>query len=480
MSLRMRLALWYCALTGAVVIFACMYSYAVHSRTHYDELDATLRNVAEHVAEEFAAAPTEQERARVLLNSHRFGTEVRIYERHGQLRVILPTPPTVTPDLTEMLAGRPRTAYPPVAALAPRLHPVPSGSGTFGLTSDERGGRWRVFVLPDDTTEAASHYLVAALPLAHLDASVRNYGRLMLTMAILGCALTFGAGWLIAGRALRPVTALTSSARTIAQSRAFSQRVTVGIPHDELGRLATTFNEMLTSLEQAYRSQQRFVSDASHELRAPITVIQANLELLRRHGAMPSAEREQAVAEAYTETTRLSRLVADLLVLARADAGVSVRRVPVELDRLFMEVLGEARHLTRGHRFEIETIEPVIVEGDPDRLKQLLLILVDNAIKYTPAGGHIGVALNRTHTEANLRVRDSGIGIDDRDLPRVFDRFYRADPARRRDPGGTGLGLGIARWIALQHGGSIELASVLGRGTTATLRLPFKGLTLHR
>lgn len=472
LSLRMRLALWYCALTGVVVILVCLYSYAVHSRTHYDELDITLRNVSEHVAQELATAQSDESRARVLMDSHRLGTEVRVYEMDGERRIVVPSQPAVTVDVNAVLAEPARAAYPAIAALAPRFHPVPASPGMFGLTSDGGGARWRVFVLPGTTQDGRSHYLVAAAPLAHLDAAVRDFGRLMLLMATVGCALTFLAGWLIAGRALRPVTTLTDTARSIAQSRVFSQRVDVGVGHDELGRLAMTFNEMLASLEQAYRAQQRFVSDASHELRAPITVIQGNLELLQRHATMPTAEREQAVTEAHTEATRLTRLVTDLLVLARADAGVPIRRALVELDRLLMEVVGEARHLARGHRLNIDTVEPVVVEGDPDRLKQLLLILTDNAIKYTPPGGSIGLALRRRRGMAEFRIRDAGIGIAETELPHVFERFYRADPARRRDPGGTGLGLGIARWITVQHGGSIELVSTEGQGTTATVQLP--------
>ena len=475
LSLRMRLALWYCALTGAVVILVCLYSYAVHSRTHYDELDITLRSVTEHVAQELATAPNDEVRARVLTDSYRLGAVVRVYEMDGGRRVVLPTQSAVTVDVNAVLARPAPAAYPAIAAFAPRFHPVPARRGVFGLTSDGAGARWRVFVLPGTTLDGQSHYLIAAVPLAHLDAAVRDFGRLMMLMAVVGCAFTFLAGWFIAGRALRPVTTLTDTARSIAQSRVFSQRVDVGVGHDELGRLAMTFNEMLASLEQAYRAQQRFVSDASHELRAPITVIQGNLELLQRHATMPAADREQAVTEAHTESTRLARLVADLLVLARADAGVPIRRVPVELDRLLMEVVGEARHLGHGHRLNIETVEPAVVEGDPDRLKQLLLILTDNAIKYTPTGGSIGVALRRRRGMVEFRIRDAGIGIAEEELSRVFERFYRADPARRRDPGGTGLGLGIARWIAMQHGGSIELVSTEGEGTTATVELPLTG-----
>jgi signal transduction histidine kinase len=471
-SLRLRLALWYCALTGAVVVLVCFYSYAVHSRAHYDELDAVVQVATRHVAGELGGARSDAERARVLTSAHRLGTEVRMYRADGRRHTLLPGPPAVDVDVGAVMAGPPAPAYPRVAGLAPALRPGEPGPGAFGLTRGADGARWRVFVLPDTTEEGTPYYLATALSLAHLDASVRQFARLMVVMAVLGCVLTFLAGWLIAGRALRPVAALTETARGIAQSRVFSRRVAVGAPRDELGRLATTFNEMLASLELAYAAQQRFVSDASHELRAPITVIQANLELLQRHPTMPATEREQAVSEAYAESARLARLVGDLLALARADAGVPMRRERVELDRVLMNVLGEARHLARGHRLEIEAIEPVVVQGDPDRLTQLLLIPLDNALRYSPPSGHVGVALRRRRGEVEVSIHDTGIGITADDLPHVFDRFYRADPARTRDPGGTGLGLGIARWIAVQHDGAIDLASAPGQGTTVSIRLP--------
>ncbi len=229
---------------------------------------------------------------------------------------------------------------------------------------------------------------------------------------------------------------------------------------------------MLASIEVAYRAQQRFISDASHELRAPLTAIQGNLELLRRHRAMPEAEREEALTEVERESTRLSRLVADLLVLARADAGVSLKCCPVDLDAVVLEAYREARHLSQGQTLTLDPFEPAGVEGDEDRLKQLLLILLDNAFKYTPATGRVTLGLHRRETDVEIVVRDTGVGIAPEDLPLVFERFYRADPARSRDPGGTGLGLPIAQWIVEQHDGTITLESELGQGTTATVLLP--------
>jgi signal transduction histidine kinase len=205
---------------------------------------------------------------------------------------------------------------------------------------------------------------------------------------------------------------------------------------------------------------------------------------------MPVADRQEAVAEARREAHRLSRLVADLLALARADAGVSMRREAVELDRVLMQAFSEAHHFSRGQQMDVSDLEPAVVFGDADRLKQLFLILLDNATKYTPTGGSVMVSMQRVpsaHDErgtgangaeagpgehVEVTVTDTGIGIRAEDLPHVFERFYRADPARGRDPGGTGLGLSIARWIVEQHGGEISVESQAGSGTTVKVQLP--------
>jgi signal transduction histidine kinase len=209
----------------------------------------------------------------------------------------------------------------------------------------------------------------------------------MAVLALLSSAATFAANWLLARGALRPVAVVTATARAIAHARGFDRRVEVQARQDEVGQVAATFNEMLESLEQTYRAEQRFVSHASHELRAPLTAIQANLEILERRPDLPIEERREAVAEASHEARRLTQLVADLLALARADAGIAIRRAPVELDRLLLDVLSEVRHLVRGQRLGVVTLVPSIVVGDQDRLRQLLLIVLDNAIKYTPSEG---------------------------------------------------------------------------------------------
>jgi len=474
MSLRHRLALSYGGLTGLLILLVCAYSFAVHSRAHYDEIDGVLASSAEHVAEELAAARTPDERTGVVRASELLGSVVRIYGADGTLHLQSENGVSVPPlAVHTAVAGASPPPYPGIGRLAPALQEAARRRGSFGLARGE-DQRWRSYELPL-LLSGGGEYLAVIAPLGPIDDSVRRFGQLMILMAVVGAALAFLAGWLIAAHALRPVAVLTDTAGTIARSREFSRRVVAdvaGSARDELTRLAATFNEMLGSLEQAYSAQKRFVSDASHELRAPLTVIQANLELLRDRPDMPVGDRERATDEAAREASRMARLVADLLALARADAGAPLRRGPVELDRVLMDVVGEVRHLARGQRLEIGALEPSAIMGDPDRIKQLFLILVDNAVRYTRPGGRVRVSLRQQGGVAAFVVEDTGIGITPGDLPHVFERFYRADPARSRDPGGTGLGLPIARWIAGQHGGSVELESKPGRGTTATVWLP--------
>lgn len=310
-------------------------------------------------------------------------------------------------------------------------------------------------------------------------------GALSLLVATLG-------GWWLARAALRPIDRLTRDAHAIGESRDFGRRVAElpvfgKRPRDEVGRLATTFNEMLGQLQEAYgeleqtlASQRRFVADASHELRTPLATVRTNLELLQRAaGSLDDADRDEALADALAEVRRLSRLVADLLTLARADSGLRAeRREEVRVDDVVRDVYRQGRLLAlpREQRLMLDGLDEIVVRGDPDQLKELLLILVDNAVTYTSEGGEIRLGAERHDGDARIAVTDNGGGIAASDLPHIFERFYRADQTRARDSeplrGGTGLGLSIAHWIAEEHGGRIEVQSEPGRGSTFTVHLP--------
>jgi signal transduction histidine kinase len=212
------------------------------------------------------------------------------------------------------------------------------------------------------------------------------------------------------------------------------------------------------------------VADSSHELRTPLTTIRGNAELLLEFPDVTPDDRAAALLQIRREAERLSRLVHDLLTLARADARQPLARRPVALAPLLEDVVDQARRLTSGQALTVEIRRPATVVGDPDALRQVILILLDNAVKHTPAGGRITARLEADAGQVRLAVIDTGRGVAPRDLPHIFERFYRADPSRRA--GGAGLGLAIAKWIAEQHAGAITVHSVQGQGATFTVELP--------
>jgi two-component system, OmpR family, sensor kinase len=472
MAIRLRLALWYGALFALVLLLVTLLSYSLHVRGHYDDRDRALVTSAGHMAGEARAMPNGPH-----LVEGSGGLEVgfRLYDAQGVVREQTPDIahlPSLDPlALLRMPAG---PAYDALAGLAPPLMApdIPS-TGAFGLISTPEQ-RWRVYVVSLGQPGTITGFLATLTPLGRLDESIRLYRLILLALGLAGLSAALLGGWAIAGGALRPIARMTSTASTIAHSRDLSHRIATPTHHDELGRLATTFNDMLSSIEAAYGAQQRFVADASHELRAPLTAIQGNLELIRRHPEMPHADRDEALGEAEREALRLTRLVADLLALARADAGVALQQRPVDLDAVALDAFRSARQLAQDQQLALDTLEPVRVIGDADRLKQLLLIVLDNALKYTPSGGRVTMGLRQSVGGSEITVQDTGVGIAAEDLPRVFERFYRADPARSRDAGGTGLGLPIARWIVEQHRGAIHIDSVPGQGTTVTVSLPIQ------
>ncbi|MBI4494523.1 MAG: HAMP domain-containing histidine kinase [Chloroflexi bacterium] len=327
-----------------------------------------------------------------------------------------------------------------------------------------------------------------ARPLAPLHSTLRTLQTTFLSLGALGVLASLGVGWLLARAALRPIDRLAATAHAIGAAQDFGRRVPVRPERrDEVGRLAEEFNRMLAQLQAAYQQleaalavQRRFVADASHELRTPLTSLRGNVEVLRRMVALSqspagSEEQEQLLADVAAETERLARLVGDLLLLARADAGQHLALAPTELGPLVRDAFRAARFLREGVHLRLGDVpQGIWVAGDADRLKQLLLILLDNALKYTPSGGRVAIdarSLARAGADGvAIRVADTGPGIPSGEQARIFERFYRSDSVRGH--GGSGLGLAIARWIVDEHRGAIELDSAPGHGSTFTVWLP--------
>jgi len=344
-------------------------------------------------------------------------------------------------------------------------------SGTVDLRTVEIGTvRLRLRSEPVLSQGRPVAVLQVAVSLRAMDDALHRLLALLLGGGSFGLVLAVLGGAFLAQQALSPIARVTETARRIAATEDLGERLTRPAVQDEVGQLVTTLNEMLDRLQRLFQGQQRFIADVSHELRTPLTAIRGNLEVLQRGARTDPALLAESLDDIDREVVRLSRMVADLLALARAEAGMRLERRPVELDRLLLETFREARHLARGVAVQLTGEDQAQVLGDADRLKQLLLNLVDNAFKYTPAGGTVSLALSRCGDWACLSVADTGTGIPEDELGYIFDRYYRGQSDRRR--GGMGLGLSIAHWIAEEHGGRIEVESKVGEGTTFTVWLP--------
>ncbi len=281
-------------------------------------------------------------------------------------------------------------------------------------------------------------------------------------------------GYWISTRALAPVDQITQTARTISAQN-LSSRLEVPHTGDELQRLSETLNGMLGRLESAFKKITQFTADASHELRTPVAVMRTRAELSLRK-ARSAEEYREVIAEVLQELEKTSTLIEQLMFLARADSGAETLRFAATN---VAEVLREACHqgsaLAEAKQIVFQeeiSAESMWIQGDASSLRRLFLILIDNAVKYTPANGQVEVSLRRNDGFAVAEVSDTGIGIAESDLPNVFERFYRADKARSRESGGVGLGLSIGRWITEVHSGTIEVHSAPGRGSIFQIRLP--------
>ncbi len=299
----------------------------------------------------------------------------------------------------------------------------------------------------------------------------------LLFLAGLGFGLVAAAlgAYVLSGRSLRPLSRITNTARGIGRSRDLSDRIELPRTGDEVQDLAETFNAMLDRLDEAFTAERRFVSDASHELRTPLTALRGNAEILLRQIEMGAVEKEDAIeilSDIRDESERMGRLVQNLLTLARADVGWTPELELVPLDQIASDASRLAVRLAGKHEFSFDIDEEVDVIGNSDQLKQLLLILLDNAFTYTPEKSSVSLAVEGQDDTARLVVRDSGPGIPSEQLERIFDRFYRGDAARDKRAAGAGLGLPIARWIVECHNGKIEAESEIGKGTAITVTLP--------
>jgi two-component system OmpR family sensor kinase len=394
---------------------------------------------------------------------------------------------TITPGPDGFHCGLPSQLIPPrstairvVTPTAPLCaHNTRSlGPPTPGRLSDV--GSMRVATSP--VSGFTNAYLQYGRSTEGLDSTISRLW-LFLGLGVLGgTALAALAGIAIAGRAMRPIATLTSTARNIAATRDPSQRIPEPERDDEVGLLARTLDDMLRELdaarsetEQAMQRQREFVADASHELRTPLTSVLANLELMQERLSREGTDTDEneMVDSALRSSKRMSRLVSDLLLLARADAGRTGARSEVDLGEVATAAVAEVRPVANGHRLTIREAEPVAVKANPDELHRLAVNLLDNGVRHTPEGSEIQVAVERRNGHAVLEVSDDGPGLPVGMEDQIFSRFVRgAGPADVAADSGTGLGLAIVKAVATSHGGDVEAGASPAGGARFTVKLP--------
>jgi two-component system, OmpR family, sensor kinase len=319
-------------------------------------------------------------------------------------------------------------------------------------------------------------FIVAAKPLAEMSHTLRTTRRALAAGVLLGGLGSLLLAWLLARRGLRPLRLIARTAASIRQGD-LSRRIGYA-GRDELGELAAELDASFAELEDALRRQERFVADASHELKTPLAAARANVQLLRRWAVHDPGARAEALAALERSTARMARIVADLIQLAHGDDRLRYRAEPIRLDDLLLEAQREARALADGVEVVVERLEQAVVLGDRDRLQQVLTNLIDNALRVTPQGGSVRLALTVEGERVRISVVDAGPGIAPQDLPYVFERFFRG--ASPRLGAGSGLGLAIARAIVRAHGGEIEGASEPRQGSVFTVSLPCVELSPDR
>jgi signal transduction histidine kinase len=465
MAIRRKLILLYSGLLALMIIFFGVIVFGVIRSTWIESVDGNLKDTAQQVLQNSRTYPERE-----------FGSPVRVAIALPELDIFRSSSVFV-----QVWQQDGETSH--FAAASDNLNLIgfhdPLDANLLGAETQQysdviiSGTELRVFTTPIRIL-GQSRLLGNIQVAASLQTVNEATNKLSLAMIVGGGMAVLGSlllGMWLSNQTMKPIAAIIEAAEGISTAKDLGKRLPWAGPDDELGQIVDVFNRLMDRLEHLFGVQRRLVADVSHELRTPLTAIRGNLDLIKRYGV--DSESLEAIA---SESDRMARLVNDLLLLARADYGsMQIELTQVDLDTVVGEVFKEAKILAKDRNLQIHliAIEPVRMIGNSDRLKQLLLNLVGNAIKFTPDGGEISLGLRREGSMARLTVSDTGVGIPPDALARIFDRFYQADPARSRpSESGAGLGLAIAKWIAEAHGGTIEVQSEVGKGTTFTVVLP--------
>jgi two-component system, OmpR family, sensor kinase len=469
-SIRLRLTLLYSVILALTLIAFSTILYVAQSQSTYNGIRGNLVRQAGIVSRRPPGSPPGSP-----VDAGRFGDRDATGTTTGSN--VLPGRWTQTRSITgTIIAQTPDLIGTSLPLSGQGLKAVQSGSAWFE-TVQVQGEPLMVYNEQYVGQSGTTRIVQVAFPIAQPLQSLNGLRLILIIGSSLVTMAAFGVGWVLAGTALRPIHRITHTAQAIGAEHDFSRRVEHTGPADEVGQLAITFNEMLGELESAYRqlesaleSQQRFVADASHELRTPLTTVRGNIELLQRQPPMATEDQAEVMADTRDEVDRLIRLVNQLLLLARTDAGPKLRCEPLALEPLMEDVCRQARLLAPKREIVCEVADDTVVLADRDALKQVLLILLDNAQVHTPPGAAIRMQTGLDDGHVTISVADQGPGIAPNVLAHIFERFYRGDASRTGR--GTGLGLAIAKELVEAQDGTISASSKVGQGTLFAITLP--------
>jgi signal transduction histidine kinase len=462
MSIRLRLTLLYTTILALTLIGFGGVLYGTQAQTIRDREERMLIGIAQRIVEgrqmsshwgdegPFPPPTPPQEGGRREQPSNFRGLYVQLLDLDG-----------------ELIVGSESSDQTVVPLSGTGLQATLEGESWSG-TAWVEGERLLIYSAPVILDGQIAEVVQIARPLTEQDQHLEVLGTNLLIVGGVAVVAAFGVGWILSGLVLRPVDRITQTAHAIGTERDFGRRVDHTGPNDEIGQLATTFNEMLGELQAAYQQQRQFVADVSHELRTPLTTIRGNLGLLRREPPIGVEERADILGDVTEESDRLIRLVNDLLALAHAESRRDLRSEPVQVKPLVEDVCRQAKLLDPARAVVCDDVHDVAVVGDRDALRQVLLILVDNALKHT--SGAITVTAGAVGEQVAICVRDAGPGIKPKDLDHIFERFYRGESASTEL--NIGLGLAIAKALVEAQGGTITVESQLERGSFFTVTLP--------
>lgn len=463
-SVRTRLTLWHAAILSLLLLSFSAAVYAIFLRNFMDRADSVLRSASDAtrsiLARELSESGIDELAARDTVRSLKIPNHtIAIFDEHGE--VLAESPPGV----------HEKFPLPPPGSLSVQDARIYTSDDPGDPGEQRRVVVSRVILPPADRT----YFIVITRSLTPLLGELAADRFILLAAVPAIVLIAAAAAWFLTRRSLAPVLAMSRQAQRIGTQNT-DERLPVANARDELGLLAATFNGLLSRLAAALEGQRRFMADASHELRTPISVVRTTAAVNLARTGRTEEEYRGALEIIESQSRRLSRMVEDMLNLARADSGsFTVRMRPFHLDEVLLETAQAAAVLAKEKeiRVEIGDLTEAPFSGDEDLLRQMVLNLLDNAVKYTPARGRIRVALERLNESWLIRVEDNGQGIPEEARPHIFDRFYRVEAQSKSV--GAGLGLAIAQWIARLHGGMLELEHSGPDGSTFLATLPVNG-----